>query len=328
MSKRVKKKQKNVKKLMVIGAKVKQLSEDVKKLAGELQKNLGSCDNSFDQLLSYSFVSVYLFYVKPIEVLSLYDLGRTNFYRRDIMLIHLNKFNDRLMDKLLSEYKHKFDRSIEMRKSYSILYKKYCRYCNKNLKYLPQHKQKLITKLKYSPGTRLPSTGELKVMRILNKLVKKHDLYYFYKYRWPFCKHKSVLEYDFFCILKFDHQVVLFNIEFDGGQHFLSNSKFYVDLDECHRRDVLKQYYLAQMNIHLLRLNDDDNNIYVSIVDFINQILDATTYVVVNPIEPNIDLFSDQKIHQGLKCFNQWHIDMRLKCSKQIDSFDREIESD
>jgi hypothetical protein len=50
---------------------------------------------------------------------------------------------------------------------------------------------------------------------------------------------------------------VLFVIEFDGEQHF-SDNQFY-NFKNSHINDIIKQYYLEEMNIHLLRISDVDD---------------------------------------------------------------------
>jgi len=64
-------------------------------------------------------------------------------------------------------------------------------------------------------------------------------------------------------------KMVLFAIEYDE-----SGKEFRIS-------DYLKQYYLRQMNVHLLRLNNK-MNLRKEINRFIKEILDSSTYVVMN----------------------------------------------
>ena len=184
----------------------------------------------------------------------------------------------------------------------------------------------LITKYKYCSGTKMPSTGESLVINFLDKLCcsyqKQYTFFYFYSYRWPFCRDKMPLEYDFYCFLTSykSHGTFQFVIEVDGDQHLEENDMHLFNYIHVH--DIMKQHYLYEMNIHLLRLNNG-NDIENSIVNFINTMLTSSTYLSVNEIEPIEELFGSRAKHAGLISFNNHHKEMRSKtrfASKKIPS--------
>ncbi|AVL94391.1 hypothetical protein ma15 [Moumouvirus australiensis] len=155
--------------------------------------------------------------------------------------------------------------------------------------------------IKYSTGTKQLSSGEKKVTNCLDKI---KDLYYFVGYKWNCCRNKNVLQYDFFCLKVVKKHMYIFNIEFDGGQHFKSNKLY--DFQNIHRNDILKQYYMVKMNIHMLRLNDF-LNIKKEINNFIEKIITSDKYIIQNPIQPIPELFDDTNIHTGLKYFHAFY---------------------
>ena len=159
----------------------------------------------------------------------------------------------------------------------------------------------------YSASEKEPSEGESLVMNVLDKIAtdKRWKFYYFYNYRGFVCKNINLLSYDFFCILVFKNKLFMFVIEYDGAQHFKNNPK-YNNLDETHKHDILKQYYLSQLNVHLLRLADD-SDIKYDIDNFMKQIQHTDKYVVVNRMESDTKLFTDKSEHKGLITFHMYH---------------------
>lgn len=154
-----------------------------------------------------------------------------------------------------------------------------------------------------------PSTGEKKVMNFLEILSKKFHFCYNYLHKWSFCINVRKLEYDFYCVMYYEERLFHFVIEFDGEQHYERND--FHDYENIHRLDILKQHYLHEMGIHLLRLRKNDN-IRKTIVDFINKILTLNTYVITNGIEPNETIINGTHEHNGLKVFYK-HYDKTYK---------------
>jgi hypothetical protein len=244
-----------------------------------------------------------------------------NYYDKPFVPKNIN----RLISKYLSDYKECYDNAVIFREKHQEIYKQYYKLqndLNENLKNaiesvddqdkkqrLLEFCKPLLTKHVYCKGTKTPSEGELSVMEFLDKIALKCKLYYFYSHKWNFCKNKNHLEYDFYCVLLHQGCVFQWVIEYDGDQHYKDTHFF--DFNNNHKRDILKQYYLAELNIHLLRLNKN-LDIKKSIINFINKILITNKYVIVNKIDPIGDLFCEKSKHKGLVDFNKFIDDMKL----------------
>lgn len=250
---------------------------------------------------------------KPIEILSFNDLINYDYsnkcvnYDYDIYIYHK-----------LFYFKHEFDIFTEIKKYHKVLFKEFCKSNNKLLNKIKkiinfleddiQKKElniicnKYLTKKKFNKGTKYPSSGEQLIINFLDKLsqCKEYLFFYYYSHRWNFCRDKLPLEYDFYCVMFHYNKFFQFVIEYDGDQHY-DKIKLY-DFDTCHRHDILKQYYLAQLNIHLLRLTNN-SDIKKSIIDFINKIILTNQYVIINAIKPIKELFNDNTAHKGLSQF-------------------------
>jgi len=155
----------------------------------------------------------------------------------------------------------------------------------------------------------ISSFGEQTTLDNLSHLSDHFNIVYFYKFRLPYCKDKLPLEFDFFCFLFYDSSVYPFVIEFDGAFH--SNDT--LDTFEIyHVHDILKQYYLSQLSVHILRINTINNNI-TTLENFINKMINNhnNKYISVNSIKPISKYFQNKSIHKGLKFFNDY-------CSNQF----------
>ena len=128
------------------------------------------------------------------------------------------------------------------------------------------------------------------------------------------------MEYDFYCILLFNGYIYQFVIEFDGGFHLNTKCKI-SDFCIYHKHDILKQYYLFQRSIHLLRLNDKNNNID-QILKFINKIVGSSEYIIVNRIEPIEEYFQDKSVHSGLKKFYDYCLETHNKLKPDIEFYE------
>lgn len=244
-----------------------------------------------------------------------------NYYDKPFVPKNVN----RLISKYLSYYKEYYDNAVIFREKHRKIYKQYYKLQNvlsENLKNaiesindqdkkqrLLEFSKPLLIKHVYCEGTKTPSKGELSIMAFLDKLTSKYKLYYFYLHRWSFCKNKNLIEYDFYCVLIHQGYVFQWVIEYDGDQHYKDTHFF--DFNNNHKRDILKQYYLAELNIHLLRLNKN-LDIKKSIINFINKILITDKYVIVNKIDPIEELFCDKFEHSGLIYFNKFIDNMKL----------------
>ena len=148
------------------------------------------------------------------------------------------------------------------------------------------------------------SFGAKEVMHYLEKIrsrksVKTNDIKHFYvfrEYRWRFCRNKKCLVSDFLCLLITQYnELIVFSIEVDGLQHdFYNKNWFNGDYEKAmiHVRDILKQYFLRVMNVHLLRLKyqkpKDTEHFPKKIKEFILKLLASKTYLCENKINPVI----------------------------------------
>ena len=227
----------------------------------------------------------YQFIKHPCKIISLYDLFYLDF-DSDVILIKSNK--------------NKFDTLSELNRFYINISKRY----EKHTTLKKIYNNVCCSSECFSMNFK-PSQGEQLVIDCLDLLKKQYDIIYFYKFRWPFCKDKGVLEYDFYCILLCDDYLYQFVIEFDGGFHFQRDTDF-IDFRTYHVHDILKQYYLFQRSIHLLRLNNK-YNIVDQIISFINNVIGSKKYVIINKIEPVFRYFLDKNEHGALKNFNNYY---------------------
>ena len=180
-------------------------------------------------------------------------------------------------------------------------------------------------KMKTEKCNKKLSSGEEAVSNALNKLKKIYKLYYLSDYVWSFCKNINTLRYDFYCIILLDDHIIQFVIEYDGAHHYAkmnndsSGTKTYYskdfDCDDSHIRDILKQYYMAQMCIHILRLSST-KNMLKTILKFIETIIDTTKYVIWNPIKPRKKIFLNDESHNGLIFFHDIYKNRFLRFNK------------
>lgn len=183
------------------------------------------------------------------------------------------------------------------------------------------------------------SDPEKKIYHIMEKLGKKYELYCFSKWKFKVeGEHTSLgklptinfdlnISCDFFCCMLYKHQLHLFVIEYDSNSHHDVKSENFIKI---HLNDLLKQHYLFQMNIHLLRLNKD-SDIKKEIKNFIKEVIEGSNYVISGQIEP---MFKFRKPICGeyLKTFNTdyaYNHNIYLKIaarSKNIDHSKEELE--
>lgn len=284
-----------------------------------------ACKMYQSQLILKTDIASYMFTDPVQEIFSLHDLM---YYDKNIQMPNI--LVNKQIRFVLQNYKRYFDKFAEAKNDYWIYYKSYHKLTNelgKSLnKYINERIKRMFKKIKYSKGTKNPSTGEKIVLQCLEKIASKYELYYFYKYKWPFIKNKNTLEYDFYCILIHNGYVIQWVIEFDGDQHVDDITRF--NFNNIHKHDILKQYYLHQLNIHLLRLNNN-SDIGQSIEKFINKILITSKYVVMNEIIPDKKKFIDKSNHNGLIHFYNFYKDAHKKAIFiDIEELDEKVEFD
>ncbi|XWV26654.1 hypothetical protein QJ857_gp0406 [Tupanvirus soda lake] len=133
----------------------------------------------------------------------------------------------------------------------------------------------------------------------------------------PKCKNICVLEYDFYCILIHKNKLIQFVIEYDGNFHYVQSN--FVNFEEYHKRDVIKQYYLHEMNVHLLRLIGRFNTDMIEC--FIDKLLDCQYYVAINKIKPIKKYFLNNDIHKGLVYFGNYFNCIDCNVNKSVSKY-------
>jgi hypothetical protein len=162
------------------------------------------------------------------------------------------------------------------------------------------------------------------IMQILNKINNAMNNKFSYVYKWNFKvegEHTNLMKlptvnnqqsfvYDFYGITMWYDQLVQFVILFDDDSHFDSSpfcsQKVEEKFDKIHYDDILKQFMLFQMNIHLLRLNER-SNLKTEILSFIKRIRirTSTKYVIEGKIKPIARLFQSKEVIDELALFKE-----------------------
>ena len=292
-----------------------ELDDNIKILSRLITEKVSICEK-IDKQIYYVFMADYHFNQKVKKVTTLNDLITVEYFDKNIVYP-----NDIIMWKQLSNYSVEQYELKKIRAERLIYYNSYCDLNEKMLQkiseimksyddlYKKERLRRTYTSIfgtanDKSRNTKNPSSGEATVMKVLDKLAKKYKFIYFFRHRMSLCRDKLPLEYDFYCVMFENGKLIQWVIEFDGDQHEEKNDIF--DFEKNHQHDILKQYYLAEMNIHLLRLNNN-NNTATNIVKFIKEILITDKYIIKNKIEPILKLFKDKTEHDGLKNFHKIH---------------------
>lgn len=292
---------------------------DIKKQKEKWNKDLKNYLELFQSMLK-----PYLFrYKNDNSTKSWHDLLTMNYDRPNMII----PCTDNSIRKAIQKYHSFFYEIKQVYKNFLLAHKKFDQYCNiksdkfkkffnkindleKRKYYFEAHAEFFRYRRIYN--TRKPSKGEARVKQFLDRFADNYEFYYFYQCRWNWCKDKRELEFDFYCCLFYECRFVHWVIECDGLQHHIENNLY--DFASNHRHDIMKQYYLFWLNIPLLRINFNDPNIEITIVNFINDILVSTKYVTRNPIVPIEKYFQDENPNQGLVYFNCHHLEMHMKC--------------
>jgi hypothetical protein len=263
---------------------------------------------AYDKIISYPIIQQYMYdsdnfnnITSLTELLEYYDkfffCKRTVVYPRASPNEYYEVF--RLMQQF-DQIKKKYEQEKLFHRR---VVKKFKKVCNDII-----DAKKMNFDKKIIHGEFVSSKPEIKVMNVLNNLVNEYDMIFIYKHRFGFCKFVLELEYDFFCVLIHDGRIILFVIEVDGEQHFKKND-FY-DFEFIHTHDIVKQYYLNCLNIHLLRISDKVTNIDFMIRDFIYRLMTYDNYLMVNPIVPIREYFNCSDEVYGLGFFACYYLSM------------------
>jgi len=142
------------------------------------------------------------------------------------------------------------------------------------------------------------------------------ELYFKMHQKFNFCKVILPVEYDFYCVVIRGDKVAQFVIELDHPGHGYFSSQECID---SHIRDIIKQYYLWQMGIHLLRLRNDCKNFRLEIEKFVSTVLNSENYVACNPIIAQKEYFYDVFPHNGLLEFHRYYCDKNFDILEKYD---------
>jgi hypothetical protein len=245
------------------------------------------------------------FYKKNIfQALSLNDLTNPKKYRKNVEVVKLD-IDEK--NRIIDELKNIWNDEIKLYDAYRM-YRIKSKACKT---YYSKHHKILKNNVKHPLGICISSNGEESTLKCLRELFDDYCLHYFYGHKFYFCRNNvsNMLEFDFYCIMIHDDRLVQFVIEIDGFQHQtggFGKKEQYNDINLVHMRDVMKQYYLSQMNIHLLRINDLDN-IKEQIENFINEIISTEKYVSINTIKYQEKYFVSRIKHDGLQLFYNYY---------------------
>jgi len=290
---------------------------------------------NLNNILGYYIFKKYLFGDDPMKIYSLRDLVSVCNYRKKTVNVQLTeKIRKFVIDEILVLWENQ----KKIYESYKYIRER-CISCRK---YYSYHRLLLGNRVKHPLGVNLSSALEEDVLDCLRLIVKKYvekigcdnfSMFYFYSHCIQFCKNEesALLEFDYYCIMIYRNRLIIFVIEVDGDQHNtggFNKKSIRDDIDFQHVRDVLKQYYLSQMNIHLLRVNETES-VYYQITKFIQLLIDTDDYVVVNRRVPIINNFSVSADHPGIARFCDYY-DMQYRdlCRMSDDNDDDNISDD
>lgn len=291
---------------------------NLKKLSSEIKRVTKGCSQVSTILFDSYLFRMYINKEYAVQCYTLNQLNSTSIFDKKICPIKLNHF----LQEHIQSYKTKYDELKILWKQYWKLRQTYGKALQRVItrttrmineitdkrerKRMFEIRDSQFRQIKFSEGTRMPSSGEVKVMRVLDIISEQYEFYYFYLHRWNFCRDAYSLEYDFYCILMYNGYFYHWVIEFDGDQHYSDCGFFTSD----HARDILKQYYLAELNIHLLRIRESSFDIvFKKIQKFINVVINTNVYVATDYIVPIEERLMCNGICPGLKYFNKTILD-------------------
>jgi len=273
----------------------------IRKLGTDLNKQYEDYLDEKKIYLNEKIIVEYLFNkpftkITTLKALSLLD------YRSAAKIVRLNVSDPNYISKNLILM-------AELQRRYSKANYTYEQLINK--KNTPANKN--ILKFNYLPTIMELSTNEVAIMKVLDSINqdKKDRLLYVYKWNFlvegehtsltstPTVNYEQPFVYDFYGCTMSRNQLVQFVILYDDDTHFDKNDEQFVDV---HQNDIMKQYMLSQMNIHLLRLSEK-SNIKKEINTFIRQIKNTTEYVLTNGIVPIAKLFISNEENEDLVAF-------------------------
>ncbi|MEM0353957.1 MAG: hypothetical protein QXW79_00110 [Thermoplasmata archaeon] len=246
-------------------------------------------ENEKKTLLNHPKMIQYLFNRPIKKVINAKDLAiQTNY---PIRKIHIEKEEEMEIFCIFNVLNEELYR-------YNLLYNKYVNKTNQKSK---------IKVLTYLPILTHLSSNDRKIIQTLEELSKKYSLSY--TYHWTFGKQN--LMHDFYIILVHNNRLIQFVIDHRIG---------------CEVDDIVRQYILFQLNVHLLRLVDR-KQIKKNIIKFVDKLTKTHHYLVLH--EKKINQKNISNILQN-KCFISFCKDYQrnhiiyLKMKRSDDNFSDE----
>lgn len=278
-----------------------------KNLRKQFQSSLTKRRNNLNNFFNDIFIKKYFFnkFLHPVSSLS--DLTNTKKYRKNIIPV---LFTEDQEDKFITSLSNFYHTESELRNLYFIL-RKNLKLCRK--KYYDD--LKILKQLDKHPlGVNISSDLEESLFNVLDLLSQEYNLFYFYGHKFYFCSNDPLytFEFDFYCILIHNSRLIHFVIEADGIQHKPNfQNKKYGNKNQ-HVCDILKQFYLSQLNVHLIRINPSTiDNAYEHINLFITKIINSSRYIIHNPINIIPSYFINTTPHDGLIKFSKYFTSQR-----------------
>jgi hypothetical protein len=263
-------------------------------------------------LMSNPKMIKYMYY-KPIrKIYSLHDLIMDYDCTVNLVLVDENE-DTPIIDTV--------DTIVDILDSYRASYFNYKEIYDQISTFRNQHVQKQlsINNWRLMPLNSTFSRNQHIVRRILDKLVKKYK--FFYIKHWSFTNDLNQpggLIYDFYGIFIHNGVLVQFVIECDNDDHFNCRSSKFTSI---HINDIIKQYYLFQINVHLLRLNNKSDAKHI-VPRFLKTIANTQQYVIWNKIRAIPGLFTSRSKNDDLmRIYNNYveNHNNYLKMDKRAD---------
>lgn len=259
----------------------------VKKLGLTLSKRYESFVQQKIELMNHPKMIEYLYNKPIINVREIEDLVVD--HDSTVRLVRLD------MTQLNLEIRPCMFMLREIMRLYDETYHSYCKHTKKN---------NIMRNLAIKSDL---SSLERSVYKFLEKCEQRNLLSYLYKWSFVIPHHEltSVLQkypinythpqvYDFYGMIFSHKQLVQFVIMCDDDTHYDDTNSDFMDI---HLNDIILQFILFQMNIHLLRLNKR-SLVHSQIKKFLKKINNSTEYVCIGAIQPQLDIIKQFEFHQ------------------------------